>query len=378
MSKNPGAPDSACGTTPASCQKGTCNGSGGCTKADDGTSCGTSNMYCNQGNCGSCDPTVDCTLPNHSTSCQKWQNSCATGLPVCQQTSTNRADSTSCGAGQTCAQATQTAAHLCSGGVCTAPTTPCGAIGCNGAGTACATAQCGNGTKEPGEDCDNGASNTNNTYCSPPNASCSLCSTSCHVVIGNYCGDGYIQSAYEACDLGAGNGVLSTCSPTCTTCGNLPGLEPQLHNDTDWASGLYFVATKAATLYRFEVYHNNASYRVELYQVNTTTLANSTLVWTTGTSWSTPVSAGYDAQLLNYPNGVALTAGATYLLLKYGQSMASQGPSPTFPTASAGGITVTSSFECGVESADQWYNGVPSISFWYDFMNLQSCLQNHI
>ncbi|HEY1554446.1 MAG TPA: DUF4215 domain-containing protein [Kofleriaceae bacterium] len=68
---------------------------------------------------------------------------------------------------------------------------------------------CGNGIKESGEECDNGAGNTNtkctvSTYDNPPDT-CSYCDTTCHLktVVGSYCGDGVLDPG-ETCDGTAG------------------------------------------------------------------------------------------------------------------------------------------------------------------------------
>ncbi|TSC75001.1 MAG: exported protein of unknown function [Parcubacteria group bacterium Gr01-1014_30] len=74
---------------------------------------------------------------------------------------------------------------------------------------------CGNGVRDPGEACDNGASN---------GACPRTCSSVCTVNDcgggggggGGVCGDGVVNSG-EQCDLGSGNGACpSTCSSTCT------------------------------------------------------------------------------------------------------------------------------------------------------------------
>jgi cysteine-rich repeat protein len=75
---------------------------------------------------------------------------------------------------------------------------------------------CGNGLIETGEQCDDGAANTNTPCATPaynnPPATCSTCTKSCtlNVVVGPYCGDG-------ACNSGE---TSSTCPDDCTGCGN--------------------------------------------------------------------------------------------------------------------------------------------------------------
>lgn len=75
---------------------------------------------------------------------------------------------------------------------------------------------CGDGRIETGEDCDNGAANTDQkcakpAYANPPNA-CSTCTTSCTIntVLGEYCGD-------NKCDNGED---MTSCPHDCTGCGN--------------------------------------------------------------------------------------------------------------------------------------------------------------
>jgi cysteine-rich repeat protein len=89
----------------------------------------------------------------------------------------------------------------------------CGpAEGCDPATGFCRPAVCGNGILENGEQCDNGASNSDTlpdhcrTNCTQPS-----------------CGDGVVDPGFgESCDLGAQNGVNPACSATCQSplCGN--------------------------------------------------------------------------------------------------------------------------------------------------------------
>ena len=378
--KNNNAPDSACGAVggPA-CEIGTCNNAGACQKASPGATCGTSNRYCSGGTCGDCTPNVDCTPAN---ACKKSLTSCTTGVSQCVASNTNVGDGTSCGAGPACSTdgTSKIAAHLCNGGSCTSPSTPCA----NGCSTGeCIPAICGNGTLESPEQCDNGSGNLDSYYC-PASVPCNFCNKSCRTTAGAYCGDGITQNPQEACDSGASNSVYGTCSPTCTRCGSLPpGYVPSFYDNYYVSSGLYLWAMQDATLYQFKVYHDGSPYKVELYQVDYA-LENSTKIWTTrapatGNVFVNPSGSGYDTVTINGGAGVALspTAVAGYLLLKTGHSM--ETPASVQITygggADAGGLVVSSSYVVG-ESLE-WYQGTfpAGGGNWRDFTDLQSCLQ---
>ncbi|MBT4858208.1 DUF4215 domain-containing protein, partial [archaeon] len=81
---------------------------------------------------------------------------------------------------------------------------------------------CGNDVVEGSEDCDNGPDNTNSFSC-PYEQTCSYCDLDCddQTAVGDYCGDGSKQSAYEECDDGNGNN-FDGCSNSCvlTYCGD--------------------------------------------------------------------------------------------------------------------------------------------------------------
>ena len=87
-----GAVDSACGATPAACETGTCNGSGACRQASDGTTCGAQKV-CHSGTCGSCVAMQPC---NPTNKCKTGTTSCSTGVSRCVE-SGNQAEGTACG-----------------------------------------------------------------------------------------------------------------------------------------------------------------------------------------------------------------------------------------------------------------------------------------
>lgn len=63
---------------------------------------------------------------------------------------------------------------------------------------------CGDGSVDPGEDCDLGAENSNT----------GACTLQCHPAV---CGDGLVWLAHEECDFGPGNvGTYGGCNPDCT------------------------------------------------------------------------------------------------------------------------------------------------------------------
>jgi cysteine-rich repeat protein len=83
-------------------------------------------------------------------------------------------------------------------------------------------ARCGNGRTEPGEDCDDG--NTDTETCTYGEQSCTICASNCRSGPGSvrYCGDGRIDSEDgERCD--DSNAVTEVCDyglTSCTVCGS--------------------------------------------------------------------------------------------------------------------------------------------------------------
>ncbi|MDP8213331.1 MAG: fibronectin type III domain-containing protein [Candidatus Zapsychrus exili] len=96
-----------------------------------------------------------------------------------------------------------------------------------------ATVSCGDGLGEVPEECDNGSSN--GVACEAAyDETCEYCSQSCTIieVIGPYCGDGNVDTPFEACDNGGSNsdvcpakppkGNIKVCTNAClflSTCG---------------------------------------------------------------------------------------------------------------------------------------------------------------
>jgi cysteine-rich repeat protein len=112
-----------------------------------------------------------------------------------------------CDDGQLCNGAETCTDHMCLDGTPPAEGTPCtlstGDAGACRSGL-CASASCGNGVVDTGEECDDG--NTDNT---------DACLTSCQNAT---CGDSYVRAGVEECDDGnavAGDGCESDCTFTC-------------------------------------------------------------------------------------------------------------------------------------------------------------------
>jgi hypothetical protein len=96
-------------------------------------------------------------------------------------------DPTGCNAPQSCSASIKTTAQHCSGGVCVAAASSC-PLGC--AGNDCEPSVCGNNLLEPGEQCDDG--NTETERCPCGVSACTVCDFYCHLVAG----------AVSACDGG--------------------------------------------------------------------------------------------------------------------------------------------------------------------------------
>ena len=95
---------------------------------------------------------------------------------------------------------------------------------CHGTG---AGGYCGDGNRTNGEQCDNGAANTDDTICAYPSGeACQLCDLSCRITVGapRFCGDGTLDEGYEQCDSGINNGTYNNCASDCQgitgTCGD--------------------------------------------------------------------------------------------------------------------------------------------------------------
>lgn len=76
---------------------------------------------------------------------------------------------------------------------------------------------CGDGTQDPGEECDFGAEN--GVVCEPPyNGQCQYCTADCQLetLTDGFCGDGIWQEAYEECEGEFGVPAGSQCTSSCT------------------------------------------------------------------------------------------------------------------------------------------------------------------
>jgi hypothetical protein len=96
-------------------------------------------------------------------------------------------DPTGCNAPQSCSASIKMTAQHCSAGVCVSAATSC-PLGC--AGNDCEPSVCGNNLLEPGEQCDDG--NTETERCPCGVSACTVCDFYCHLVAG----------AVSACDGG--------------------------------------------------------------------------------------------------------------------------------------------------------------------------------
>ena len=229
-------PPMTCSTCTKSCTidtvVGPYCGDGRCSNGETGTSCPADCSGCGNGivegteQCdkGSANTDTPCATPSYSNP----PMTCSTCTTSCQ---INTVVGPYCGDG------------MCSDGE-TQTSCPADCLGC------------GNGSIDPGEQCDDGPNNTNTpcptpAYGNPPNT-CSTCTKSCTIatVLGPYCGDGTCETGEtktscpadcmgcgngivegtEQCDAGAANtstpcatpayanppNTCSTCTPSCT------------------------------------------------------------------------------------------------------------------------------------------------------------------
>lgn len=233
---------------------------------------------------------------------------------------------------------------------------------------------CGDGAVRAGyETCDD--DNAVTESCSYGAPSCSVCDSTCHSVPGaiSYCGDSVRQMEKEACDNGASNSINGNCSPTCTACDKVAGMEPVTYDDISWTGGVSFTVTKATTLHQFKVYHNDSNYRLNLYQLSaadTSPAADATPIWSMPST--PPKSSTFDTVNVS----LKLAAGKSYLLSTVGQVMSVSVPNPAvaYPVQSLSGIKVTKSF--AVEDGRELNEGVFRTTSWGPFTDLRSCLES--
>jgi len=95
------------------------------------------------------------------------------------------------------------------------------------AGLEADASKCGNGSIDPGEECDDGISQNTGGY--------GKCNPNC--TLGPRCGDGMINGPNEACDNGPDNGLgLGACNPGCTGLVGQKALK--IYNSYDWGGAL--------------------------------------------------------------------------------------------------------------------------------------------
>ena len=183
----------------------TCSDNNACTIGDSCDGSGTCQpggpRVCNDGRectTDTCDPVRGCVFTNRTGSCTDDGNTCT--ADVCSGgncTHPTQPDGTACDDGAFC-----TVNEACHGGSCSGGVprscddgNACTTDSCDETAKACVNSPlgscCGNSVTEPGEECDDG--NTSNT---------DACLTTC---VAARCGDGFVQTGVEECDLGAQN-----------------------------------------------------------------------------------------------------------------------------------------------------------------------------
>jgi len=216
-----------------------------------------------------------------------------------------------------------------------------GTLSCNAGCLSFNTSQCffcGNGTTEPGEQCDDG--NTNE---------CDSCHNNCMTNTGNVCGDGYICGG-ETCDQGGGNvangdGCSSicqveagwTCSGTPSVCAVLPVIIGTGTTTQGYPLNTYYSYVYSAAIYTSaEIGFSATIKKLAWYPTTTSSYSRATKIYLKQTSASTLTSSTWST----------LTTGAT---LVYNATTAGISPanawldftlSPTFSYSNTSNLLV--------------------------------------
>ena len=255
--KNTSAPDSACGTTAASCQNGTCDNNGACAVTT-GALCGagpscsagvvTAAYGCNSS--GQCVPGGQTTCSTGA--CNSAETGCSTGKAL----------------GTSCSQGTECSSGFCAGSVC------CNRA-CNGACEQCSAASLGQCTYKTGTQCLAATSCANAAVCSGSSGTCpSPTPKPSGTACGNMGCSGSTQSG-ATCN-GAGSCGASTtreCYPYACVSGS--GCKSSCATNADCVGGSSSFCGKLGTcIVDGKCWHATDSSTPPLWQVNPKEIAD--------------------------------------------------------------------------------------------------------